>query len=122
MDTALGHRRQLLDGLRRFVRAVGPMAGVRRIAVLGSIVTDKPNPKDVDVLVVVADDADLTPLATASRHLQGHVQSFNRGADVFLADDRGKYMGRVCRWKDCRPLRAAVMRCPSLWATAVSSR
>jgi predicted nucleotidyltransferase len=84
MDKALGHRRQLLDGVRRFVRAVGPIAGVRRIAVLGSIVTDTPNPKDVDVLVVVADDADLAPLATASRRLQGHAQSFNRGADVFL--------------------------------------
>jgi hypothetical protein len=79
------------------------MAGVRRIAVLGSIVTDKPNPKDIDVLVVVADDADLTPLATASRRLQGHAQSFNRGADVFLADERGTFIGRMCRWKDCRP-------------------
>ena len=54
MDTAAGHRRQLLDGLQRFVQAVGPMAGVRRIAALGSIVTDKADPKDVDVLVVGA--------------------------------------------------------------------
>lgn len=72
------------------------MAGVRRIAVLGSIVTNKPNPKDIDVLVVVADDADLIPLATASRRLQGYAQSFNRGADVFLADERGTYIGRLC--------------------------
>ena len=55
------------------------------------------------MLVVVADDADLSPLATASRRLQGHAQSFNRGADVFLADERGMYIGRTCRWKDCRP-------------------
>jgi len=79
------------------------MVGVRRIAILGSIVTAKQDPKDVDVLVVVADDADLAPLATASRRLQGHAQSFNRGADVFLADERGTYIGRTCRWKDCRP-------------------
>jgi hypothetical protein len=32
-----------------------------------------------------------------------HAQSFNRGADVFLADERGNYIGRTCRWKDCRP-------------------
>ena len=98
-----GHRQQLLEGLRRFVASVRQMAGVRRIAVLGSIVTAKPDPKDIDVLVVVADDADLAPLATASRRLQGHAQSFNRGADVFLADERGAYIGRMCHWKDCRP-------------------
>ena len=59
--------------------AARQISGVRRIAVLGSIVTTKPDPKDIDVLVVVADDADLTPLATSSRRLQGHAQSFNRG-------------------------------------------
>ena len=98
-----GHRQQLLDGLRRFVASVSHVAGVRRIAILGSIVTDKPDPKDIDLLVVVADDADLAPLATCSRRLQGHAQSFNRGADVFLADERATYIGRACGWKDCRP-------------------
>ena len=98
-----GHRQQLLDGLGGFVASVRGMPGVRRIAVLGSIVTTKPNPKDIDVLVVVADDADLTRLAKCSRRLQGHAQGFNRGADVFLADERGTYIGRTCRWKDCRP-------------------
>jgi predicted nucleotidyltransferase len=97
------HRQQLLDGLRRFVASVRGIAGVRRIAVLGSIVTTKPDPKDIDVLVVVTDDADLSPLATAARRLQGHAQSFNRGADVFLADERGTYIGRTCHWRDCRP-------------------
>jgi hypothetical protein len=83
--------------------SVRQIAGVRRIAILGSIVTAKPDPKNIDVLVVVADDADLAGLATCSRRLQGHAQSFNRGADVFLADDRGTYIGRTCRWKECRP-------------------
>jgi len=100
---AEGHRKQLLDGLRRFVRSVRDIPGVKSIAVLGSIVTTKPNPKDIDVLVVIADDADLTPPATASRRLQGHAQSFNRGADVFLANERGTYIGRTCHWRDCRP-------------------
>ena len=98
-----GHRPQLLEGLRRFVRSARELPGVKSIAVLGSIVTTKPNPKDIDVLVVVADDADLTPLATAARRLQGHAQSVNRGADVFLADERGTYIGRTCHWRDCRP-------------------
>jgi predicted nucleotidyltransferase len=97
------HRQHLLDGLRRFVASVRRIVCVRRIAVLGSIVTSKPDPKDIDVLVVVTDDADLSPLATAARRLHGHAQSFNRGADVFLADERGTYIGRTCHWKDCRP-------------------
>jgi len=97
------HRQELLNGLRRFAASARQIAGVRRIAVLGSIVTAKPDPKDIDVLVVVADDADIEPLATCSRRLQGHAQSVNRGADVFVADERGTYIGRTCHWKDCRP-------------------
>ena len=81
-----GHRQQLLEGLRRFVAAVRQITGVRRIAILGSIVTAKADPKDVDVLVVVTDGADLTRLATCSRRLQGHAQSFNRGADVWVSN------------------------------------
>jgi predicted nucleotidyltransferase len=97
------HRRELLGGLRRFVAGASQVSGVRRISLVGSIVTAKPDPKDIDVLVIVADDADLAPLAMHAQRLQGHAQSFNRRADVFLADERGKYIGRTCRWKDCRP-------------------
>jgi hypothetical protein len=97
------HRPELLEGLRRFVAAARNVPGVRRIALVGSIVTAKPNPKDIDVLVVVSDEADIAPLALHARRLQGHAQSFNRGADVFLANEGGNYIGRTCRWKDCRP-------------------
>jgi predicted nucleotidyltransferase len=100
--TSDGQRRHLLDGLRRFVASVREVAGVRRVALLGSIATTKPDPKDIDVLIVVADDADLAPLATCARRLQGHAQSFNRGADVFLANEQGTYIGRTCHWRDCR--------------------
>jgi predicted nucleotidyltransferase len=102
-DALENHRQGLLDGLRRFVAGARNVVGVRRIALVGSIVTAKPDPKDIDVLVVVADDADLAPLAIHARRLQGQAQSLNRGADVFLADERGNYIGRTCRWKDCRP-------------------
>ncbi len=98
-----GHRRQLLEGLREFVTAARRIEGVRRISVLGSILTTKADPKDVDLLLVVTDDADLTPLAKCGRRLKGHAQSLNRGADVFLADERGQYIGRICHWKDCQP-------------------
>src|SRR2546425_6358338 len=102
-ETSEGHRQHLLDALRRFVAAVRQIAGVHRIALLGSIVTTKPDPKDIDVLVVVGDDADLAPLATCARRLQGQAQSFNRGADVFLADEQGTYIGRTCHWRGRYP-------------------
>jgi hypothetical protein len=98
-----GHRAELLEGLRRFVLAASHVSGVRRIALIGSIVTAKPDPKDIDVLLIVSDDADLAPLATHARRLQGHAQSVNRWADAFLANERGEYIGRTCGWKDCRP-------------------
>ena len=102
-DNSENRRAGLLGGLQRFVAGARSVAGVRKIALVGSIVTAKLNPKDIDLLVVVADDADLTRLATHARRLQGHAQSLNGGADVFLASERGDYIGRTCRWKDCRP-------------------
>jgi hypothetical protein len=89
--------------VKRFIQAVRGFPGIQRIDLIGSITTDKSNPKDIDVLVTVADDADLAPLATAARRLQGHAQSVNCGADVFLGNPSGLYIGRTCHWKDCRP-------------------
>jgi hypothetical protein len=74
-----------------------------QIALIGSLTTGKPDPKDADLLVTVADDADLAALAAAGRRIAGHAQSLGRGADVFLANPRGHYLGRTCHWKDCRP-------------------
>ncbi len=80
-----------------------PLPGILRIAVLGSILTNKPNPKDIDLLVAVADDVDLAPLAKIGRRLRGHAQQRNLGADVFLANPNGHYLGRICPWRECRP-------------------
>ncbi len=87
----------------QFIDRVVTLPGLRRIAMLGSIVTPKANPKDVDILITVDDDADLTALAKASRRLKGIAQGKNKGADIFLANPAGEYIGRVCHWKDCGP-------------------
>ena len=86
-----------------FVRAARHVSGVHRIALIGSLTTGKPDPKDADVLVAVADDADLEPLARLGRRLQGRAQSCNKGGDIFLADLEGNYLGRTCHWKECAP-------------------
>jgi len=96
-------RDDLLSEVRRFVEHACVCPGVRRIALIGSLTTDKQHPKDADVLVTVDDDADLTPLASAGRRLKGHAQSRNKGADIFLANPSGNYIGRICHWRECRP-------------------
>lgn len=74
-------RQHLLAGVLAFTQAACQLPGVTRIALIGSLTTDKPDPKDADVLVTVADDADLTLLAAHGRKLLGHAQSRNRGGE-----------------------------------------
>jgi hypothetical protein len=92
-----------LEDTLQFVHTASRLPGVLRIALLGSLATEKPEPKDVDLLLTVTDEADLAPMASAARLLKGHAQSYNHGADVFVADPQGHYLGRLCHWKLCAP-------------------
>ncbi len=47
---------RLPAGVLVFVRAVAAVVGVGRIALIGSIVTAKPTPNDIDLLVTVTAD------------------------------------------------------------------
>jgi uncharacterized protein DUF6932 len=95
-------REVLLSHLPWFVSAVTKLSGIRRVALLGSITTNKQNPKDIDFLVEVEDEADLAPLARLGRKIKGRAQQMNRGADIFLSNPQGRYIGRTCHWKECR--------------------
>lgn len=86
----------------RFVHEAQRVPGVCRIALVGSVTTPKRKPKDIDFLVTVADSCDLAVLAVPSRRLKGRLQAHNLTADIFLADESGRYLGRVCRWRECR--------------------
>lgn len=96
-------RTKLLNELASFIKDAITIPGITRIALIGSLCTKKSNPKDIDVLINIEDSADLAPLAKITRQLNGRVQQFNHNAEVFLADPNGKYLGRICFWKDCRP-------------------
>ena len=96
-------RRPLLLGAYSFVRAAHLCSGVGRIALLGSLATAKAIPKDIDLLVTVEGAMDLTQLACAGRRLQGLAQAINLGADIFLADTAGQYLGRICHYRECHP-------------------
>jgi len=45
------------------LRAACNVEGILRIALIGSLATDKPNPKDADLLITIRDGTDLAPLA-----------------------------------------------------------
>lgn len=98
-----GTRAYLLQAGLGFVREARQVPGVGRIALLGSLLTPKAEPKDIDLLVSVDAQADLTELARLGRRLKGHAQQRNKGADIFLADLQHQYIGRTCSWKVCAP-------------------
>jgi hypothetical protein len=77
--------------------------GVLRIALIGSLTTIKPMPKDADLLVTIERAMELAPLARIGRRIQGQAQSINCGADIFLADQASQYLGRICHYRECRP-------------------
>ena len=105
-------RADLLAAAAVFVRAARSLDGVLRIAFVGSILTPKPVPKDVDLLVTIADDIGLAPLARLGRQLQGRAQSFNLGADIFLCDRTPRYLGRICAHRVCHyRARCAALHC-----------
>ena len=88
-------RRHLLQAVLAFVRAASSCPGVLRIALVGSLATDKAIPKDADVLVSIDASMDLDQLARIGRRLKGAGQTINLGGDVFLADETGRYIGRI---------------------------
>ena len=79
------------------------MPGVERVAFIGSICTEKREPKDVDLLLTITPAVDMEQLAKLGRTLKGRAQNINHGADIFLSNTDGEYIGRTCHWRNCRP-------------------
>jgi predicted nucleotidyltransferase len=96
-------RRPLLLAVLSFVRAAEACPGVRRVSLMGSIVTAKAIPNDIDVLITIDAEMELSKLARAGRRLKGSAQTINLGADIFLADATDRYLGRICHYHECYP-------------------
>ena len=105
-------RAHLLEGVRAFALAARKIPGVQRIALIGSLAAEQPNPGGADLLVTVADDLDLAGVARLGRKLSGHALQLNRAGEVFLANPQEHYIGRTCPWKQCEP--GVRMRCHAL--------
>lgn len=51
--------------------------------------------------MVVDRDLDPAEQAPHGRRLKGQAQYVNLGADIFLADPDGHYLGRICGYREC---------------------
>ena len=89
--------------VRRFIGQASQLPGVERFALIGSLATEKEFPKDIDLLVTIGADCDLVEVARLGRQLAGHMANHSSGADIFLVDPDGNYLGRTCPWKLCGP-------------------
>src|SRR4030066_312951 len=83
-------RGALLSAARWFVKRAAALDSITQIALIGSIVTDKKHPKDIDILLTIAPGAELAPIAKLSRQMAGQIQRELLGADVFLMEE-GRY-------------------------------
>ena len=103
MRPAVPLRHHLLLEGARFFGSIIRVPGVIRVAVIGSILTTKTEPNDIDMLVSVSAQCDLAQVAAIGRKLKGRAQERNAGADIFLTDPNLQYIGRTCSWKECTP-------------------
>jgi hypothetical protein len=72
------------------------------------LTTTKANPKDAEVLVTTDGAMDRAQLARADCRLKDLGQTINLGADIFLADEGGRYLGRIWHYRECRPRRGCL--------------
>ena len=94
-------RQFLLREVKRFCKSASNISGVKKISLIGSLTKDKDDPKDADLVVTISDETDMEELAIAGRKIKGKAQSKNMGADIFLCDEQGNYLGRTCSWREC---------------------
>ncbi len=92
-------RGALLLAAAAFLEKARGFEEVLQVALIGSLSTNKTNPKDLDLMVTVAPGCDLKRLAKPGRQTQGRVQRGHLGVDIFLVEI-GKYLGRACSYRE----------------------
>jgi len=103
------NRMRMLNVVKEFLPVIERTNGVGFIGLIGSLARDSPKPKDIDLVVCVTPSSDLSELATIFRRIAGRMSQIGKGADMFIYDDEtGKYLGRICPYRDCGP---AIRRC-----------
>ena len=52
-------------------------------------------------MLVVIDLATLLLWLRIGRQLKGAAQKIDLGANIFIADEAGRYLGRICPYREC---------------------
>ena len=70
--------------LQRIYQIVNDTGNLQRLIIFGSYVTAKPEPNDVDVVIIFNDDFNLTVCSDEAKRLLNHQQAENEfGASIF---------------------------------------
>ena len=70
--------------LQRIYQIVNDTGNLQRLIIFGSYVTAKPEPNDVDVVIIFNDDFNLTVCGDEAKRLLNHQQAENEfGASIF---------------------------------------
>jgi len=79
-----GQRSRVGERLARIHALANSTAKLRRFIIFGSFVTDKAEPGDVDVFLVMENDFDVSTVTGEARHVFDHMAAHNLlGASVF---------------------------------------
>ena len=95
-------RAELLAAVRWFLERIPGVPGIERVALVGSLATDKLDPQDLDLLATVRPGADLTALAALGRRTEGKRKNGTWGVDLFVVEN-GRYLGRACKYREPHP-------------------
>ena len=76
-----GQRLKVTDRLKRIYQIARATGKLERLIIFGSYVTVKPEPNDVDIVLIFSDDFDVSTCSEETRLLLDH----GRAADVFGA-------------------------------------
>jgi predicted nucleotidyltransferase len=80
----------------KFTDVVKGAEGIEKVILFGSVVTDKLNPRDLDLAVYISDYKCIPQIALAARRLT----PIYHGWEVFVMGGKtGRYIGRICKRK-----------------------
>jgi len=82
--TGATQRQDVTARLLRIYKLAGATGKLERFIIFGSFITSKPEPNDIDIVLIMGDDFNLNAYAEETRKLFNHQQAENEfGASIF---------------------------------------
>lgn len=115
-------RERFIAEVLAFVRGASRLPGVTRIALLGSLTTEEPEPEDADVLVTVTDEADLPPPGKTGPPASRPPAADQPGCRRLPGRSGWQLPGAYLSLETLRPRHSPEMRCPALRPASLPAR